>query len=71
MANRVSLGVRDRKANASEIMKEALEETDIGYMTTDLIQKIWGSKKKQRNHDEAYDLYLTSLFDDEPELERV
>ena len=26
MANRVSLGVRDRKVNASEIMKEALEE---------------------------------------------
>jgi len=49
MANRVSLGVRDRKVNASEIMKEALEETAIGYMTTDLIQKIWGSKKKQRN----------------------
>ena len=71
MANRVPLGVRDRKVNASEIIKEAAEGTDIGYVTTDLIQKIWGSKRKQKDHDEAYGLYLSSLLDDEPELERV
>lgn len=78
-ANRHPLGVRERAPSASEILVEALRETKIGYMDVARIQRVWNDGKAKDldgveihpDHDEAYGLYVTSMFDDEPGLTRV
>ena len=69
--NRVQKGARRRNASASEIVSKALAQTDIGDMSVERIQKIWGCKRKQADHDKAHSGRLKSLLDDEEELVRI
>ena len=69
--NPAKIGGRETKSSASEIMIIALAKTKIGHMDIRAIHKVWLSTEAQAAHDDAFGLYVTSIFDDEPEAERI
>jgi hypothetical protein len=60
-----------RKEPASELVRIALEKTEIGSMTLKRIQDIWDDKKKRDQCKELFELRVVAEFDDTPEMVRI
>jgi hypothetical protein len=70
-ANLDQRGVRARDLSASEIVFEALQQTEIGRVDKKTINDVWSSKKWQAAHNDAYSLYLGGMLDDLDEASRI
>lgn len=63
--------MRKTKKSASEIVHEALTETEIGTVDVHRIHKIWENPEKRAELQLFWELRISSEFDDEPEAVRI
>jgi hypothetical protein len=63
--------INKRADPASELVRLAMCETEIGQMELNRIQRIWENREKQLEGNIYWGHFVTSEFDEAPEVERI